>query len=154
MKIPMKVLGIVSGTQKKFKHSISKCEKSTKCSALNWVNQDISLGDICCCSCSISQSCPTLCDLMYGSIPGFPVLHYLQELAQTHIHWVGDAFQPSHLCHSLLLLPSVFPSFRVYFNELSLLIGWPKYWSFNFSNQSFQWIMNPMNSMKGWHIWC
>ena len=44
---------------------------------------------------SFSQSCPTLCDLMDYSIPGFPVLHHLLELAQTHVHSVDDAIQPS-----------------------------------------------------------
>ena len=50
------------------------------------------------CSCfhSVSQSCPTLCDPMDCSTPGFPVHHRLPELAQTHIHQVGDATQPSH----------------------------------------------------------
>ena len=49
------------------------------------------------CSCfySVSQSCPTLCDPMDCSTPGFPVLHQLLELAQTHVHQVGDAIQPS-----------------------------------------------------------
>ena len=45
---------------------------------------------------SITQSCPTLCDPMDCSTPGFPVHHELPELAQTHVHWVGDAIQPSH----------------------------------------------------------
>ena len=44
---------------------------------------------------SFSQSCPTLFNPMNGSVPGFPVLHHLPELAQTHVHWVGDATQPS-----------------------------------------------------------
>ena len=48
------------------------------------------------------QSCPTLCEPMDCSMPGFPVHHQLLELAQTHVHWVGDAIQPSHL----LLSPS------------------------------------------------
>ena len=46
--------------------------------------------------CSVAQSCPTLCDPMDCSTPGFPVLHYLLELAQTHVHWVGDAILASH----------------------------------------------------------
>ena len=50
---------------------------------------------ICCC-CSISRLCPTLWDPMDYSMPGFPVLHYLQEFAQVHVHWVGDAIWPSH----------------------------------------------------------
>ena len=46
--------------------------------------------------CSVTQSCPTLCDPMDCSTPGFPILHQLLELPQTHVHWVGDAIQPSH----------------------------------------------------------
>ena len=45
---------------------------------------------------SVIQSCPTLCDPMGCSTPGFPVHHQLPELTQTHVHWVGDAIQPSH----------------------------------------------------------
>ena len=48
------------------------------------------------CCCSITQSSLTLCDLMDCTIPGFPILHHLPELAQTHAHWVGDIIQPSH----------------------------------------------------------
>ena len=44
---------------------------------------------------SVARSCPTLCDLMDCSTPGFPVHHQLPELAQTHVYWVGDAIQPS-----------------------------------------------------------
>ena len=67
------------------------------------------------------------------SMPGFPVLHYLLEFAQTHVCWVGDAIQPSHLLLPTLLLPSVFPSIRVFSNESVLRIRWPKSWSFSFS---------------------
>ena len=49
-----------------------------------------------CCCCSVAKSCPTLCDPMNCSTPGFPVLHYLLEFTQTHVHWVADAIQPSH----------------------------------------------------------
>ena len=45
---------------------------------------------------SVTESCPTLCDPMDYSTPGFPVHHQLLELTQTHVHWVGDAIQPSH----------------------------------------------------------
>ena len=48
------------------------------------------------CCCSVAQSCPTLCNPMHYSMPGFPVLHNLPESAQTHVHWVNDAIQPSH----------------------------------------------------------
>ena len=66
------------------------------------------------------------------STPGFPVLHYLPKFAQTHI----QSMMPSNhliLCCPLLLLPSIFPSIRVFSNESDLPIRWPKYWSFSFS---------------------
>ena len=50
-----------------------------------------------CFCCPVTQSCPTLCDLVDGSMPGFPVLHYLPRFAQTHVHWVDDAIQQFHL---------------------------------------------------------
>ena len=49
---------------------------------------------------SVAHVCPVLFDPMDCNKPGFPVLHYLPELAQTHVHWVGDAIQPSHLLSS------------------------------------------------------
>ena len=48
------------------------------------------------CCCSVRQSCPALCDSTNCSTPGFPVLRYLLEFAQTHVHWVDDAIQPSY----------------------------------------------------------
>ena len=68
------------------------------------------------------------------SMPDFPAHHQLPELAQTHVHWVGDAIQPCHLdlCRPLLL-PSVLRSIRVFSNDLVLRISWPKDWSFSFS---------------------
>ena len=85
------------------------------------------------CCCSVTQSCPTLCAPMDCSMPGLPVLHHLLELAQTHVHWVGDAIQSSYPLSPLLLLPWTFPSIRVFSNELAVCITWPKYWSFSFS---------------------
>ena len=82
---------------------------------------------------SVAQSCLTLCDPMDSSTPGLPVHHQLLECTQTHVHWVGDAIQPSIICHPLLLPPSVFPNNRVFSNESVVHISWPKYWSFNFS---------------------
>ena len=70
---------------------------------------------------------------MNCSMPGFSVLPYLPEFAQTHVHWVSDSIQPSHPFLPLLLLPSIFPSIRVFFRELALHTRWPKYWSFSFS---------------------
>ena len=85
---------------------------------------------------SVTQFCPTLCDPMNSSTPGLPVHHQLPEFTQTHIHRVGDAIQPSHpthLCHPLLLLPPSPPSIRVFSNESTLCMRWPKYWSFSFT---------------------
>ena len=74
-----------------------------------------------------TQSCLTLCLPMDCSKPRFPVHHQLPEVAQTHVHWVGDAIQPSHPLSHLLLLPSIFPSIGVFSNELVLHIRWSKY---------------------------
>ena len=85
------------------------------------------------CCCSGPKLCPVLCNPMDWSTPGFPVLCHLPELAKTHLHWVGDAIQPSHPLHSLLLLPLIFPNIRVFSSELTFCIRWPEYWSFSFS---------------------
>ena len=82
---------------------------------------------------SLSHVRPTLFNPMGSSMPGFPVLHHLLELAQTHIHQVGDGIQPSNPCRPLLLLPSIFPTVRVFSSESALRIRWPKYWSFSIS---------------------
>ena len=58
-----------------------------------------------------------LCDPMNCSTPGLPVHHQLLEFTQTHAHWVGDAIQPSHPLLSLLLLPPIPPSIRIFSNE-------------------------------------
>ena len=70
------------------------------------------------------------------STTGFPVHHQLLELAQTHVHLVGMPSSHLILCHPLLLLPSIFPSIRVFSNESVLPIRWPKYWSFTFNSPS------------------
>ena len=69
---------------------------------------------------------------MNCSMPGFPV-HHLSELAQTHVHRVGDAIQSSHPLFFSSPLPSTFPSIRVFSSESVLRIRWPKYCSFSFS---------------------
>ena len=75
----------------------------------------------------VTQSCPTLCNPINCSTPGLPVHHQLPESTQTHVHWL--VMPPNHLilCHPLLLLPSIFPSIRVFSNESALHIRWPKY---------------------------
>ena len=91
---------------------------------------------------SVAQSCLTLCDPVDCSTPGVPVHHQLPELAQTHVHQLSDAIQPSRP----LLSPSR-PAFnlsqhQVFSNELILLIRWPKYWRFRFS-------ISPSNEYSG-----
>ena len=76
------------------------------------------------------------------STPALPVCQQLLEFTQTHVHWTGDAIQLSHPLSSLLLLPSIFPSIRVFSNESVLHISWPKYWSFCFS-------ISPSNEYSG-----
>ena len=81
---------------------------------------------------SVTQSCPTLCDPMNCSTPGLPVHHQLPEFKLMSI----EAVMPSShliLCHPLLLLPPIPPSIRLFSNESTLLMKWPKYWSFSFS---------------------
>ena len=81
-------------------------------------------------SCSVESDSLWPHGLQHG---GLPVHHQLPELAQTHVHWVGDAIQPSHPLSSRLFLPSIFPSIRVFPNKSFLHIRWPKYWSFSIS---------------------
>ena len=82
---------------------------------------------------SFAQSCPTLCDPMNHSMPGLPVHHQLPELTQTQS--IESVMPSSHLilCRTLLLLPPISPSIRVFSNESTLRMRWTKYWSFNLS---------------------
>ena len=66
------------------------------------------------CCCPVSQLCLTLCYPMHCSTPGFPVLHCLLDFAETHLHWVSDAVQPSHPPLPRLLQPLILPSARVF----------------------------------------
>ena len=88
---------------------------------------------------SVAQSCPTLCDPMNGSTPGLPVCHQLPEFTQTHVHWIGDAIQPSHS------LPSPSPpalnlsQHQGLFKWISSLHQVAKVLEFQLQHQSFQW---------------
>ena len=86
--------------------------------------------------CPVTKSCWTLCSPIDCSMPGFPVPHYLLEFAQVHMHWIGDAIQPSHPLLPCLLLPSIFPSIRVFSSESAVCIRWPMYCIFSFSISS------------------
>ena len=82
---------------------------------------------------SVTQLCLTLCDPMDCSKPGFSVYHQFLELAQTHVHRVGDAIQPLHPLPSPSPPASIFPSIRVFSNELAFSIRYQRSFSFNFS---------------------
>ena len=92
--------------------------------------------------CSVAKWCPTLCDPVDCSTPGFSVLHYLLEFIK--LMSIESVMTSNHLilCCPLLFLPSVFPSIRVFPSESALRIMWPKYWSFNFS-------ISPSNEYSG-----
>ena len=100
---------------------------------------------------SVAQSCPTLCDPMNRSTPGLPVHHQCPEFTQTHVHWVGDAIQPSHP----LLSPSPPASnpskHQGLFQWVNSSHEGPKYWSFSFSISPSMYIQDwfPL----GWTGW-
>ena len=75
---------------------------------------------------SVTQSCPTLCNPIDFTKPGFPVHHQFLELIQSHVHWVGD-IKTSQTPLPLLFLPSIFPSISVFSNE-SVLISFRVDW--------------------------
>ena len=140
------------------------CEPSAYCCDMpSFTNCEVLISMSCYC-CLVTQLCLTLCNPMDCSTPGFSVHHHLllklmsialeKEMA-THssiLAWktpwtekLGglqsrgsmESVMPSNhliLCHPLILLPSVFPSIRVFPNESALHIRWPEYWSFSFSH--------------------
>ena len=116
---------------------------------LSWVKyqqliqSNFSQVDIRCC-CSVTQWCPTPCDPMDWSKPGFPVLYHLPDLAQTHVHWVGDTIHP---CHPLL--PPSLPALNLsqhqgLFQWVGCLQQVAKYWSLSFSFS-----ISPSNEYSG-----
>ena len=100
---------------------------------------------------SVAQSCPTVCSPMDCSMPGLPVHHQLPEFTRTHLHWVGDAIQPSHP----LLSPSP-PTFNL--SQHQCLFKWvssshqmAKVMEFKLQHQSFQWMFKTFP--LGWTGW-
>ena len=110
------------------------CIVTTFCLFTQWTKKEarIHFPHFCIYWYSVAKSCLTLCDPMDGSAPGFPVLHCLPELAQTHVHWVSDAIQPEMVGWDSSVT-IFFASIRVFPSETVLHIKWPKYWSFSIS---------------------
>ena len=104
------------------------------------------------CCCSVTKFCPTLCDSMDCSMPGFPDLHYLPEFAQTRVHWVSDAIQPSHP----LSLPSPSALNLSQHQGLFQWVDWShqvaKVLELQIQHQSFQWIFK-VDFLKDWLVW-
>ena len=98
---------------------------------------------------SVAQSCPSLCDPMNRSTPGLPTI--TNSWSSPRPTSIESVMPSSHLilCHPLLLLPPVPPSIRVFSNESTLCMRWPKYWSFSFSIISSKEIPG-LISFTGW----
>ena len=104
-----------------------------------WETEAITQFLVCC---SVTQSCPALCDPMDCSMPGLPAITNSWSLLK---FMSIESVMPSNrliLCHPLLLPPSIFPSIKVFSNESALPIRWPKYWSFSFN-------ISPSNEHSG-----
>ena len=99
------------------------------------------------CRCSVAKSCPTLCSPMDCSTPGFPVLRHLPKFSQTHVHWVGDAMQPSHPlsspCPSAFNLShhQSFPMSRLFVSSGQVL---------ELQHQCFWWILRAISFRMDW----
>ena len=98
-----------------------------------WLSFEKVVHRICCCCCSVTKSCSTLCNPMDCSTPGLPVPHHLPEFAEVHVRWSVMSSNHLILCCPLFLLPSIFPSIRVFSGEWAICIGWPNYRSFSFT---------------------
>ena len=116
---------LIPGQGTKILHS-TKCSQKTKQNKTKQVK--LSFFPLVCC-CSVAKLCPTLCNPVDCSTPGFPFLHVSRNLVK--LISIESMIPSTHLilCHPLLLLPSIFPSITVFSNESALHIRWPKYWS-------------------------
>ena len=89
---------------------------------------------------SVAQSCPTLCDPMNRSMPGLTVHHQLPESTQTHVHWVGDAIQPSHRLSSPSPPALNLSQHQGLFKWISSSRQVARVLEFQLQHESFQWI--------------
>ena len=99
-----------------------------------------------CCCCSVTQSCLTLHDPMDCSMPDFPVLHYLLELAQTHVHWVNDTISSS--VNPFFSCPQFFPASESFQMSQSFQVA--KVLEFQLQHQSFQWTPGLISFRMDW----
>ena len=99
---------------------------------------------------SVAQSCPTLCDPMDCSRPGLPVHHQLLEFTQTHVHWVGDAIQPSHPLSSPSPPAPNLSQHQCLFKWVSSLHQVAKVLEFQLQYQSLQWIFRIISFRMEW----
>ena len=99
---------------------------------------------------SFTQSCPTLCNPMNRSTPGLPVHHHLRS--SLRLTSIESMMPSSHLIlgRPLLLLPPIPPSIRVFSNESTLRVRWPKDWSFSFSIIPFKEISGLISFRMDW----
>ena len=102
---------------------------------------------------SVTQSRPTLCNPM-DCVAHQASLSVTNSWSSLKLMSTESVKSSNHLilCRPLLLLPSIFPSIRVFPNESVLPIRWPKYWSFSFSYQTFQWTFRTWSPL-GWTGW-
>ena len=110
------------------------------------------------CCCSVAQSCPTLCDPMDCCTPGFPVLHHLPKLAQTHVHWGIDAIQPSCLLLPPCPLALNLSQHQGLFQWVSSSHQVAKVLTLQLQHRSFQWIFmvsrSNTNGLCLLGLWC
>ena len=105
--------------------------------------------------CSVAKSCPTLCDRMGCSTPGFPVLHHFTEFAQIHVHWVGDAIKPSHPLSPFsppALNLSGKGSFQGLFQWVTSSYMVAKVLELQLQHHSFQWVFR-VDFLQAWLYW-
>ena len=103
-------------------------------------------------SCSVTQLCPTLCNPVKCSMPGFPVLHDLPEFAQTHAHWISDAIQPSHPLSSPSPLALSLFQHQDLFQWIGSSCQVAKVLELQLQHQCFQWLFR-VNILWDWLIW-
>ena len=104
------------------------------------------------CCCSAAKSCLALCNPMNYSTLGFPALHYLLEFVQTHIHWVSDAIQRSHLLPPPSLFAFYFSQHQGLFQMSRLFTSMARVLELQLQHQSFRWPFRT-DFLSDWLVW-